>query len=366
MAVTLGMHKISKEGIHVISRLKQVIKGVPGVGAVRRRSAREGAWLYRPRTLAWAKRRDLSGQLPRGFRGLIRWLLWQHAVGLSQPVGGRLGFRLVRRVHVAAGGGPIRLNVEMVTIFLDPTDPRILAVPGELLGLLADDSALATSLRSGDTFVDVGANHGAFSVAASRFVGAGGQIIAFEPQRRLAPLVEASLAATHGSNYAVLQYICARTRKQVPLFLSEWSSGTASVFAAVKGAGRSSTIVEAHALDELMEGVRVVGRTYIKIDVEGSEQEVLLGARNFIMHHRPRIQMEVIDEIMSAAGVSPEALAETIQNLGYGAFRTLQSPNCPRSLDCLANIRNSDILLDPEDTVAVPNTGNSEDAVREG
>ena len=50
-------------------------------------------------------------------------------------------------------------------------------------------------LRAGDVFVDVGANWGYFTLAAAHWVGAGGRVIAFEPEPRLFALLTSNLEA---------------------------------------------------------------------------------------------------------------------------------------------------------------------------
>ena len=52
---------------------------------------------------------------------------------------------------------------------------------------------LQRTLRPGMTFVDIGANVGYFSVLASRLVGGGGEVIAFEPEPRTVSLLRANL-----------------------------------------------------------------------------------------------------------------------------------------------------------------------------
>src|SRR3954468_546190 len=55
-------------------------------------------------------------------------------------------------------------------------------------------AALKSLLQRGDTFIDVGANEGYFSVVAARLVGPTGRVIAIEPQSRLARVLERNFA----------------------------------------------------------------------------------------------------------------------------------------------------------------------------
>lgn len=50
-----------------------------------------------------------------------------------------------------------------------------------------------TKLDPGDTFVDLGANEGFFSVAAAQQVGASGTVLAIEPQQRLQPVLQRNI-----------------------------------------------------------------------------------------------------------------------------------------------------------------------------
>ena len=54
-------------------------------------------------------------------------------------------------------------------------------------------AALRSLLREGDTFVDVGAGVGFFTVLAARLVGPSGRVIAFEPAKPFAEAVRANV-----------------------------------------------------------------------------------------------------------------------------------------------------------------------------
>jgi len=60
--------------------------------------------------------------------------------------------------------------------------------------------AIIEKLRPGDTFVDIGAHVGYYTILASLLVGAEGHVVAFEPTPRTAP----SHAIPLRKNYAAL------------------------------------------------------------------------------------------------------------------------------------------------------------------
>lgn len=143
-------------------RLRRLVAFVPGA-----RVAREvlvgsvGSWLYHGSTLAWLSDPGLVRQLPRSYRVFARYCAAQGV----DPIGAELllrGVIALSRLQREVSG-TVALRVAEMTICLDLRDPRFLRVPGELIDARA---VLRCWLRPGDTFVDAGANHGSFSVAA--------------------------------------------------------------------------------------------------------------------------------------------------------------------------------------------------------
>lgn len=147
-------------------------------------------------------------------------------------------------------------------------------------------------LRPGMTVVDVGANIGAHSVALARIVEATGKVWAFEPQRlvyevlvtnkvlnRLWQLECRALALAHTTTAAWYTPPCYTE-----------AMNTGGVMFQVDGgwSGDAEIAVEARALDEL--GLGHVD--FVKIDVEGMERDVLIGARETLRRDRPILYVE--------------------------------------------------------------------------
>jgi len=61
---------------------------------------------------------------------------------------------------------------------------------------------------------------------------------------------------------------------------------------------------------------------FIKIDVEGAEELVLLGAAR-VVESRPRILFEVNREAAVRLGLAPEGAWELLRQLGYRFFRVV-------------------------------------------
>jgi FkbM family methyltransferase len=150
---------------------------------------------------------------------------------------------------------------------------------------------LIANLRPGDTFLDVGANFGYFSLLASKYVGPTGRVFAFEPVASFADNIVEQLHLNDVLNGTVERLaLCDRCAE---LEFVQEQNGANSHLASLK--------IE-HAQSSPVAKVRVQGLTLdayiarndvnpdvIKIDVEGAEVDVLKGANYLMETIRPRM-----------------------------------------------------------------------------
>ena len=284
-----------------------------------------GAWLYRRNVLDWVTRPWAQKQLPSSFR------LFSHFCRLQSWIPGRVlagatAFRLASWLHAAVDGKPLSLQVDGYKIYLNPTDPRMLQVPRELHELLDATSVLARFLAPGDTFIDIGANHGAFSVAAAHFLGPHGLVLAFEPQPDLYPLVARSLEASPIRRFRIFPDACSDQRENVEFYVPSKSSGRAGIFADFSARSAHKKIQVRHVrIDDVVKNLELPGQVFVKLDVEGNELSALRGATRFIRKYRPRMLMELNPLAMKAAGTSHRELMDVLNDLGWRSFRRLEN-----------------------------------------
>jgi FkbM family methyltransferase len=173
---------------------------------------------------------------------------------------------------------------------------------------------LGEIVKPGGTAIDVGANQGFFAFAFSRIVD---RVEAFEPNPDYAGFARRMLGARARVHAVALSNENGRAEFVVPV--SE--EGTilhlgGNLKQAAAAAAHSKTMrfeVEVRTLDSYaFTDVRV-----IKVDVEGSEMEVLEGGRETILRDRPPL----IVELLTGAHADPVALTETIcAAYGYAAW----------------------------------------------
>jgi FkbM family methyltransferase len=130
-------------------------------------------------------------------------------------------------------------------------------------------------IRPGDTVLDIGANLGTMTVLFARLAGHAGRVLAFEPNPRLIPLLQQSTARY--SQVEIHPVALGGEEKTLELCVPSQNSGAASLVGASEARARVPVPVVplSRILDESM--VRKI--RFVKMDVEGYEPEVLIGAR---------------------------------------------------------------------------------------
>ncbi|MET8681148.1 FkbM family methyltransferase [Streptomyces sp. NPDC004647] len=182
---------------------------------------------------------------------------------------------------------------------------------------------LRRRLRSGDTFVDIGANIGYFSVLASRLVGSGGQVVAIEASptfhRRL--LQHAQLNAC--DNVRAVNTAVSDSRKMLTFVLASSKNMGANSIVPYEGQAESTFEIEARPLTEVLSPAEITNARVIKIDVEGAEGGVVQGLTPLLDQLRPdaEITVEVTPARMAQLGDSVDELTETMRVHGFHTYR---------------------------------------------
>ena len=137
-----------------------------------------------------------------------------------------------------------------------------------------ETALLQLLLRSGMTFVDVGANWGYFSLAAARMVGPAGRVVSVEADPRACRTLRANVARNTLDAVAVVEM--AASDRSGTLQLQEYEadasdSGSYGVTSTttVVGGGRAFTVA-ARALDDVLDEAGVDRVDLLKMDIEGA------------------------------------------------------------------------------------------------
>jgi FkbM family methyltransferase len=225
----------------------------------------------------------------------------------------------VRRLDVLRGDGRVReiKTREGSRYLVDGNSQagRILIATGDYEPETA--RLVEESLAPGETFIDIGAHIGFFTVLAGRRVGPTGRVIAFEP----GPATRARLLANVQHNGLANVTIRDEALSNQPGRHSfSAGPGDDSGLATLRGGAVVGPTVEVTCarFDDLIPvDVRVAG---VKIDVEGAEARVLAGMEQCLRAHRPWLILEVTDAYLQAMGNRAAEMIEWLASLGYNGY----------------------------------------------
>lgn len=143
---------------------------------------------------------------------------------------------------------------------------------GYVTGRRASDqlASLQRLISQGDIVWDIGAHHGYVTLLASTRVKAGGWVYAFEPSQRNARILERHVQWNRHGNVSIHRCALASYTGR-----ARFGGGTTSKMHSL---GRGEEEVPVCTAESLVRSGTVRSPTFIKIDVEGSEAEVLAGA----------------------------------------------------------------------------------------
>ena len=143
-------------------------------------------------------------------------------------------------------------------------------------------------INNGDIVIDVGANIGTHTLWLANKVGAEGFVYAFEPQRLLFQTLCANLALNSIQNVDCRQLGVGYTQRLIKVPLLD----------PLKSNNFGGLNIEGHSEGEKVaickiDDIGLNSCSFIKIDVEGMEPEVLQGAMNTIVQCRPVVYLEL-------------------------------------------------------------------------
>ncbi len=169
-------------------------------------------------------------------------------------------------------------------------------------------------LREGDTCIDIGAHTGRHALPMSCAVGSG-RVAAFEPNPAIAQRLRARLANLAAAKVTVHE-----------LALSD-EAGDAEFVIALERPEESGLKERVYNGPTRLEKVQVKLATldslalgeprFVKLDTEGAEYKVLLGARETLARARPVVAFEFGQQSYGAYGVDPNDVFAYFDSLGY-------------------------------------------------
>jgi FkbM family methyltransferase len=180
--------------------------------------------------------------------------------------------------------------------------------------------AIIALLREAETFVDVGAHVGYFSLLARHIVGPGGKVVAFEPTPRTRAITLRNARPFDNLTVEPLAAWSSRTTIAFNDFGRRYAAYNSYTAARLRKATLRGEVirVEATDLDSYFEARGIVP-SFIKIDAESAEMKVLQGLVKTMQDYGPVISLEVGDRDIEEVPPSSELIAFAAR-VGYLPF----------------------------------------------
>ncbi|MGF2210580.1 FkbM family methyltransferase [Streptomyces albidoflavus] len=180
---------------------------------------------------------------------------------------------------------------------------------------------LRDRLRPGDTFIDVGAHRGAFSLLASHTVGPHGRVVAIEPSPQFHNDLTAAATANHRTNIRAVRSAASDTHGILTLYLED-PANLGHTTAVRPRHVHTATEVPTAPLVDLVSRAELATARIIKIDVEGAEAATIRGLLPALAHLRDDVELvvEVTPRLLAKQGESAADIIDTLREHGLYAY----------------------------------------------
>jgi FkbM family methyltransferase len=180
-------------------------------------------------------------------------------------------------------------------------------VPTSSFMTYEEDLMKAFAPQKGDIVVDAGAFVGRYTLMASKLVGETGRVLSFEPDPRAYQVLKRNIVINKATNVRIFNLALSSCDGQCEFSINE--PGLSSI---EKQTGQK-TIIPCRTLDSIMAEEKVTRVDWVKVDVEGSEEEVLKGMTRLLETNRKVKCIFELHHNKETDNVRPELLKMSFQ-----------------------------------------------------
>jgi FkbM family methyltransferase len=179
-----------------------------------------------------------------------------------------------------------------------------------------DEKFLRSILKPNDTVIDVGANIGTLALASSALVGTHGRVIAFEPNPKIYTYLKGNVLLNKCKNITL--HNCAVGDRNDDVYISnrKWDDQNRII-------PQGGIKISMTTLDKKLESIHRCIKL-LKIDVEGYEKFVFMGAKNTLSKCE-YIYFEVYEPNYLTMGYTSKELFSYLRDFGFHLFRFSQN-----------------------------------------
>ncbi len=211
---------------------------------------------------------------------------------------------------------PASVNIGEGTLLLNPADA---AVSGQLaLGVYEnfESDFFRSQIKEGMTIVDLGANIGYYTLIAAQHTGAGGKVLAYEPEPENYALLVKNIKSNGLIHVTPIKTAISNSSGTQKLYLTEDNKGTHSLVDN-RQTGNSIT-VETDTLDNSLIIHNSPAIDVLKMDIEGAELLALEGMKKTITRSPNLIIFtEFYPKGIARFGRSPREFLDTLNQYNF-------------------------------------------------
>jgi len=201
-------------------------------------------------------------------------------------------------------------------MYLDPSDGMRLSL--NKIHEELETNFVKSVLKPGDYVLDVGANIGYYTLLFAKIVGNTGKVFGFEPEPLNFNILKKNISINNYHNVVLEKTACSNKNEKTKLFLSDERAQTHRIF-------RSDLVsenfieVDVISLDDYFKNQTIKKKiSFVKIDVEGVEYDVLMGMKSIIEENkRLNMILEFYPYNIKESGSDPKALLNFLQDNGF-------------------------------------------------
>ena len=170
-------------------------------------------------------------------------------------------------------------------------------------------------------FLDVGTHWGVFTLAALHFGGGEVRVMGIEASDAAARVYRENLVLNSaGDRVTLINAACGDRVGELKMLTT--GAGSADYFVHADENRPDTITVPQVSIDHAV-STRGFVPSHLKIDVEGFEEEVLVGARNTLTTHRPILFLELHGDFIRQRHRRPEAVLDLLKSMNYGCWQRL-------------------------------------------
>ena len=174
-------------------------------------------------------------------------------------------------------------------------------------------------VKQDDVIFDVGANIGRFTLVFASLAKRG-KIISYEPDPDSFSALKSNVEINKFANVKLINKALGDSQGNLNLFKVNPHNSGMNRIGLFDISEFDSIAISVDTLDKELEHLNLERLDIIKIDVEGFEHKILLGAENTIKRFRPILFIELVDENLTDNDSSPDEVITWIKNQNYELF----------------------------------------------